>query len=118
MAILDTLERAKAAKYRNEDGEEVEVDFLPGLGEGELDAIEKDIGAPLPVDFREIAKACGEIEGFLEPLDFSGVPLEMPEVFPHGHAFAGDGYGNFGSWIACLNAKMRPRSTSPVTTRP
>jgi len=102
MAILDTLELAKTTKYRNEDGEEVEVDFLPGLQQSELDAIEKNIGASLPVDFSEIAKACGVIEGFLEPLDFSGVPFEMPEAFPHGHAFAGDGYGNF--WVVdCLS---------------
>jgi hypothetical protein len=97
--MVELLRDIESGGFLFEDGEDLEVDLLPGLTPEELSQIESRLGAPLPADFRQWALECGGVEGFLGDIDFSGEPFsfDMPQVFPRGLPIAADGFGNH--WV-------------------
>jgi hypothetical protein len=96
--VIQAFERIKQANWVDEDGEELDVQFLPGLSEEALDQMESRIGAPLPSDYRRLAAMCGVIDGAGIEIDFSGSDgFWVEEILPHGLPFAHDGCGNY--WV-------------------
>jgi len=73
--------------------------FLPGVSPATLDALEVQVGAKLPADYRELALACSGIEGGAFEIDFTtkDMEVEASELSPHAIPFVADGVGNF--WI-------------------
>ena len=82
------------------------------LSLGEMDALERTLPCPIPPDVRDLLQSTrGYSNGPIE-LSFAGVAggFGLDEVFPHPHAIAHDGAGNF--WVVDL----LPHSTgwSPI----
>jgi len=102
-AVLDELRRLKE--------ENPNLTFLPGASDSQLAELEREVGAPLPADYRALASACAGIEGaeieinFLTHFDSLG----QEELHPNPLAFAADGCGNF--WVADLR-KERDEASS------
>jgi hypothetical protein len=98
--------------YPYKDGNDVlDARFLPGLSESEIQGIEAGLGAPLPVDYRQLLSQCSGIEGLLPEIDFSGALFRSAfwtEFTQHGLAFAGDGCGNF--WCVDCLSKQEERA--------
>lgn len=98
MDALAALEQAQRREWRNEDGELLEPEFLPGLAEEDLKGIASQIEASLPKDFVNLARACGGISGIGIEVDFAGFGESWAAPFmPRGWPFAHDGCGNY--WV-------------------
>lgn len=100
MDVLLALDRAKATDWIDEDGERLDVVFLPGLSEKRLVELEARVGAPLPEDYRALGLECAGIK-----IDFEGFEeYWVEEIVPHGIPFAHDGCGNY--WVVdCLRER-------------
>jgi hypothetical protein len=111
MSALAELDRLRNATLVDEDGDPVTPEFLPGLDESAIRAIEQKIGAGLPADLYELLVHCSGIEGLLDPITFRGnADFEMAEIFPHGLPIAGDGFGNF--WV--VDALSAPENAAQI----
>jgi len=98
----EIIQGAQAMALTDEDGNEVELKFLPPLADSEIDQFEARLPCPLPNDIRELLGFCSGIDGLLEQIDFTGrnCAFEAEDLFPHGLPIAQDGFGNF--WVVDL----------------
>lgn len=104
MTPLVALESALARELSSEDGERVELELRPGLGEAEIDALARELPCALPDSVRELLRRTAGVEGTaVDVLDFTGRDLsfEHKAIFPHGLPIASDGFGNF--WVVDLH---------------
>ena len=99
---VDALERARAAELVDERGKPVTLRFAPPLPAAEIDALARELDAPLPHELRAVLEYTSGIDGPLETIDFTGrtLDVEVRELFPAGLPIAHDGYGNF--WVLDL----------------
>lgn len=111
MPIVSALAAAKAARWRDEDGNRFDVQFLPGLSSEEIVSLEVGLGVPLPSDYCELLSECSGIEGSMYEIAFGGLHggFGLENIVPHGLAFAGDGAGNF--WVADLVSEREEETT-------
>ncbi len=108
MTAVDHIKAAQKADLVGRDGDPVVLELAPGLEAHEIDALEKEVGQPLPEELRSLLSFCSGIEGCLDGIDFTGrdMGFEHKEVFPNGLPIACDGFGNF--WVLDI---------TPQTTR-
>ncbi len=109
MKPIQILREAKSRSLIDEDGDEIEVSLLPGLGEIGLKEFEDSLPCTLPEEVRELLLLTRGFEGAVaDQVDFTGSDLEfeLKRVFPHGVPIAADGFGNF--WVVDLT----PESTT------
>jgi len=100
---VEEIRRAQATALVDEDGHGVVLEPAPPLTEDEIDALEAEVGLPLPPALQARLRHTAGIDGSaLESIDFTGRShdVELTEVFPHGLPIAHDGYGNF--WVLDL----------------
>jgi cell wall assembly regulator SMI1 len=79
------------------------LELAPGLSPAEIDALEAELGVPLPASLRALLQQTAGIDGGeLGEIDFTGrtMSYEDEDVFPSGLPVAGDGFGNF--WVLDL----------------
>jgi cell wall assembly regulator SMI1 len=112
MTAVDHIKAAQKAGLVGRDGDPVVLELAPGLEAHEIDALEKEVGQPLPEELRSLLSFCSGIDGCLDGIDFTGrdMAFEHKEVFPNGLPIARDGYGNF--WV--LDITPQTATTAPV----
>jgi cell wall assembly regulator SMI1 len=79
------------------------VELEPPLPPAAIDALADELGVALPSELRQVLELTAGVDGAsFDTLDFSGRSLSFGGdfLFPHGHTFAGDGYGNH--WVLDL----------------
>lgn len=103
MSPLQIIREAEARTLTTEDGERIELEFLPPLSKAEIDEFAAQLPCPLPGEMLELLGHCRGFYGTIEQVDFTGRDLmfEFPAVFPFGVPIAADGFGNF--WVVDLN---------------
>ena len=99
MTALEHIKAAQTASLVDEDGKPMKLKLLPALESARIDALQKQVGQPLPEELRSVLSYCSGIEQCLDGIDFTGASMEfeLKEVFPNGLPLAGDGFGNF--WV-------------------
>jgi len=107
MDPVEEITRAQAADLVDEDGHAVVLALEPGLPAAEIDALEREVGVPLPRELRALLAHTAGIDGLLDMVDFTGRSLDVgvEETFPAGLPIAHDGFGNF--WVADLASATR-----------
>jgi hypothetical protein len=75
------------------------IERAPGLTPTEIDAIESEVGAPLPPGVRTLLEHTARVDGADIDLDFAGLvdAVATEDFFPAALPIAGDGAGNF--WV-------------------
>jgi cell wall assembly regulator SMI1 len=113
MKPLEIIQRARGAKYVDNDGRPKTLELLPPLSAQELASLQAMLPCPLPADVRDLfafSRGFSDSPSPLEGVDCSGLALAdsfgNEEVFPCPIPIAGDGFGNF--WVVDLTS----RSTS------
>ena len=96
MSVLEELRAMQTAQLVDDD-EPMEVEYQPGLSDFEIDEIEREVGAKLPADYRDLLRACAGIGCSYLEVDFTGETMDfgMEEMRPHSIPIASDGCGNF-----------------------
>jgi len=109
---VDEIRRALERELVDEDGRRVTLELEPPLPSGEIDALADELGAPLPRELRRLLEYTAGIGGVLDTIDFSGRRLSFggEDMFPLGHTFAGDGFGNH--WV--LDLTPEEQDVAPV----
>jgi cell wall assembly regulator SMI1 len=111
MNVVQELANLKQAKLQDEDGAALTATFLPGCDETRIAAIEREIGAALPADLRELLRHTSGIDGLLDQITFDGKgDFGMEDTFPHCLPIAHDGFGNF--WV--VDARSTPEEKAQV----
>jgi hypothetical protein len=103
---IDEIKRALGRDLVDGDGDPVALALSPGLSPHEIDALAGELGVPLPGELRRLLAYTAGVDGVLETLDFGGRGLSFggDDMFPSGHAFAGDGSGNH--WVLDLTPEV------------
>jgi len=103
MSLIDIIRNATKLPLVTEDGDPSPLQLAPGLTDAEIDELAAMLPCPLRADVRELLTLCaGFSSSPLEIVDFTGRDCDYGDesVFPHAHAIAGDGFGNF--WVVDL----------------
>jgi cell wall assembly regulator SMI1 len=103
MSPADLVKAASSQNLTMEDGEPDPLELMPPLTAQQVNEFEATLPCRLPDDVRELLAFCrGFTGGGLDFVDFTGrdCSFEFEPAFPHGLAFAADGYGNF--WVVDL----------------
>lgn len=103
MSLADLVRDAIRLPLVTEDGDPSPLELAPGLSDAEIDRLAATLPCPLPDDVRELLRLCaGFSRSPLEIVDFTGRDCDYGDetVFPYGHPFAADGFGNF--WVVDL----------------
>ena len=101
MDAVEVIERACA--------ERPELRLRPTPPRDEVDALETELGVPLPGDLRALLERAGGIDGgALGTIDFTGASfdVEISDIFPSGLPIAHDGSGNH--WVLDLTPDAAP----------
>src|SRR4051794_1692991 len=101
MDAVEVMERACA--------EHPELRLRPAPPRDEVDALETELGVPLPGDLRALLDRAGGVDGgALETIDFTGASfdVEIRDIFPSGLPIAHDGSGNH--WVLDLTPDAAP----------
>ena len=100
MTIVELMKIAPGSNWLNEDGERIQLAFLPGMSEDAIAEIEVRLGAKLPIDLLETMKLCSGIDGLDVEIDFTTKFFQYGhlEGLNRGFGFAHDGFGNY--WYA------------------
>ena len=101
MDAAEVIERACA--------EHPELRLRPPPPRDEVDALETELGVPLPSDLRVLLERAGGIDGGpLGTIDFTGASfdVEISDIFPSGLPIAQDGSGNH--WVLDLTPDAAP----------
>jgi len=112
MNAFEKIRAAQTAKLIDEDGETVCIELSQRLSPLQIDALENEIGLPLPAELRLLLTECSGFDGCLAGIDFTGrsFSFEHKELFPHGLPIASDGFGNF--WV--LDITPSTSSSAPI----
>lgn len=100
MDPIEEIARAQSIDLVDEDGKPVQLAPAPGVSGSEIEDLQRGLGIGLPRELRALLAHTSGIDGVLAGLDFTGMGLgglEAPDIFPHGHAIAHDGFGNH--WV-------------------
>lgn len=102
MTAIEHIKAAQSSGSDNERGEAAAIKLSPPLSPERIEALEAQVGQPLPMELRMVLAFCTEIHGCPLEVDFSGsrMAFEQKEVFLHGLPIAHDGCGNF--WVLDL----------------
>ncbi len=106
MSITEQLKLLLNETYVSEDGDEYNIELLPGLTEDEIDHLAK--GLPTGQIPKEIRELLSFTKGFefsgLDEITFDGVgQFEFENIFPYSVQLGHDGFGNF--WILDVDSK-------------
>jgi cell wall assembly regulator SMI1 len=79
-----------------EVGEACQPDLLDPMTDAEIEALEEDIGAPIPAQVRELMRVAGGVEVDCDELAWNGRPFgqDVPGAFPCWLPILDDGAGN------------------------
>jgi len=93
---LAVLERIRASKLADQDGDQIVPEFGPPLSSDEIVELRAEIGIPLPRELEAVLAETRSIDG-MEQIDFTGrtMDVELSEISPSGLPIAADGFGNF-----------------------
>ena len=101
MDAVEVIERLRA--------EHPELRLRPPPPRTEVDALQTELGVPLPGELRALLERTGGIDGgALETIDFTGASfdVELRDIFPSGLPIAQDGSGNH--WVLDLEPDAAP----------
>jgi cell wall assembly regulator SMI1 len=99
MTPLDALRELQARKLVTvEHGEACDAELLPAMSWEEIDALEEQLGAPIPHAIRELMANAGGVEVDCDELSWNGRAFgqEVRDAFPCSMPLLDDGAGN--SW--------------------
>lgn len=97
MTPLDALRELQSRKLVTaEHGEACDAELLPGLSWEEIDALEEQLGAPIPHSIRELMAYAGGVEVDRDELSWNGRAFgqDVPGAFPCWMPLLDDGAGN------------------------
>jgi hypothetical protein len=102
MTAIEHIKAAQLAKLVDEDGKPMKLKLFPAFEPARMDALQKQVGQPLPGELRAVLSYCSGIDECLDGIDFTGASMEFEakDVFPNGLPIAGDEFGNF--WVLDL----------------
>ncbi len=104
MNIAERFLELKGRTFKTEDGDDYELEFLPGMTDSELAALERRIPCPIPDDIRALLKVTRGFNGCaIEPFDVAGMSeggFGLEEIFPSALDIGHDGFGNY--WVVDL----------------
>jgi cell wall assembly regulator SMI1 len=106
MTATEQLKSLLNENYISEDGDEYQIELLPGLTDNEIDNLSKDLPTgQIPNDVRELLRFTKGFEFYgIDEITFDGVgQFGFENIFPHSVQLAGDGFGNF--WILDVDNK-------------
>jgi SMI1 / KNR4 family (SUKH-1) len=106
MTVTEQLKSLLTETYVSEDGDEYQIELLPGLTDNEIDNLAKELPTgQIPNDVKELLKFTRGFEFYgIDEVTFDGVgQFGFENIFPHSVQLAGDGFGNF--WILDVDSK-------------
>jgi hypothetical protein len=112
MTAIEQIKALQSARLVEENGEPVDLELLPPATPSQVEALQQQLGQPLPAELRAVLGFCSGIKGCLDAIDFTGASLAFgaEEIFPRGLPIAADGCGNF--WV--LDLTPQTTQAAPV----
>ncbi len=106
MTVTEQLKSLLNETYTSEDGDEYNIELLPGLSDNEIDNLAKGLPTgEMPYDIRELLRFTKGFEFYgIDEITFDGVgQFGFENIFPFSVQLGHDGFGNF--WILDIDSK-------------
>ncbi|HZO86166.1 MAG TPA: SMI1/KNR4 family protein [Verrucomicrobiae bacterium] len=99
MTAVEHIKAAQQGSVVDKRGKVVAMEPAGPLSPEQIEALQKEVGLPLPEELRSVLAFCTRIDGCGLEIDFSGATMDFEDkdAFPNGLPIVHDGCGNF--WV-------------------
>ena len=120
MTAIEQIQMAQQAKLFHADGKPATLKLCPALEPNRIDALEEEVGQPLPDELRALLAFCSGFDRCFGGIDFDftgeGMFFGFERGFPAGLPIAADGAGISGFSTSRRRRGWLHPYSSPVTT--